>query len=453
MGPLAALAVFQAAAPASAAEAWSLHHALSAPPALKLSGSFRVRHEGVHGQYRPGANPTDDLVSLRTIVGAEYGTGPVRIGGEFYDSRAYGGKIGGAIGANEVDAAELVQAYLIADIKAPFGKGSAASVQAGRFTLNLGSRRLVAADDYRNVTSGYTGVKLDARTAGGTTATVIYTLPQVHFPDDLPSILRNRVALDKESFDLVLWGANVARPGLIGKTAGDIAFYGLDEHDAPGRPTRDRSLRTASARLIRNPAPRRFDYEIEASYQWGSILADLRPAAPALNVSATFLHLDAGYQFAGGWKPRVSVEYDRASGDDAKASYGRFDTLYGMRRADFAPSGIYAALGRTNISSPGMRVEVVPSARLDGFVSYRGLWSASATDGFSTTGIRDPSGRSGAYAGQHLEGRLRYWLVPGRLRFEFNGAILFKAGVLKRAPNAPKTGDTQFISTAVTVNF
>ena len=31
--------------------------------------------------------------------------------------------------------------------------------QAGRFTLNLGSRRLVAADDYRNATNGYTGLK------------------------------------------------------------------------------------------------------------------------------------------------------------------------------------------------------------------------------------------------------------------------------------------------------
>jgi hypothetical protein len=36
-----------------------------------------------------------------------------------------------------------------------FGPGSKLGFQAGRFTLNLGSRRLVAADDYRNTTSGY----------------------------------------------------------------------------------------------------------------------------------------------------------------------------------------------------------------------------------------------------------------------------------------------------------
>lgn len=449
----AALVAGLGAQPAGAAEAWTLHRAVDAPAALKLSGSFRLRYEALDGQFRPGANPTDDLVSLRTTLFAEYDAGPVRLGGELYDSRAYGGKIGGAVSANDVDAAELVQAYVATDLGAPFGAGSQATLQAGRFTLNLGSRRLVAADDYRNTTSGSTGLRLDVRTAGGVTATVLYTLPQVRLPDDQPSVLRNRVAFDRESFDLVLWGAVAAKADAFGKVAVDAAFLGLDEHDGPGRPTRNRALRTASLRLMRSPRPRRFDFEIEAAYQWGSIQADLRPAAPQLNVSASFVHVDAGYQFAGGWKPRVSVDYDRASGDDGKASYGRFDTLFGMRRADFAPSGIYAALGRANISTPGLRVEVTPSARLDGFVTYRGLWAASATDSFSTTGVRDPSGAAGSYAGRHLEGRLRYWLVPGSLRFEANGAILFKRGVLVRAPNAPRTGDTHLISLALTATF
>jgi hypothetical protein len=54
---------------------------------------------------------------------------------------------------NEVNALEMVQAFVEARAPDLLGKGSIASLQAGRFLLNLGSRRLVAADDYRNTTN------------------------------------------------------------------------------------------------------------------------------------------------------------------------------------------------------------------------------------------------------------------------------------------------------------
>ena len=67
-------------------------------------------------------------------------------------------------------------------------------------SLNLGSRRLVAADDYRNTTNGYTGLRADLKTRGGLTATAIYVLPQIRLPDDLPSVLDQDVRWDRESF-------------------------------------------------------------------------------------------------------------------------------------------------------------------------------------------------------------------------------------------------------------
>ncbi len=450
---ISALASGLFATSAEAAEAWRLHEAVGASEALKLSGSIRARHEVLDGQFRPGANPTDELALTRLILTGEYDTGNLRFGAELYDSRAFGGKVGGAISTGEVNALEFVQAYVAGDFDAPFGAGSTAGFQAGRFMLNLGSRRLVAADDYRNTTNGYTGLRLDARLHGGANATAIYVMPQVRLPDDLPSILDNEVKLDRESSDLVLWGAIAARPGLPGRMMAEVSFFGLDEHDAPGRPTRDRALRTVGARVIRDPRRGQFDFEAEAIYQFGSILSGLQPAATALDVSATFFHLDGGYQFAGAWAPRISVEYDRASGDDGKASFGRFDALFGMRRADFAPASLYGALARTNIETPGVRVEVTPSARLDAFVTYRALWLASRTDAFSATGVRDATGRSGRYAGQQVEGRVRYWLVPDQIRLEVNGAILLKGGVLETAPNASRTGDTHYISTAVSAFF
>jgi hypothetical protein len=446
-----ALAALLFAAPA-AAEPFRLQEALDAPAALKLSGSARARYETIGGQARAGLPSSETLASFRTILGAEYGAGPVRLAAELWDSRAYGGKTGGAVSTNEVNALELVQAYVAAELKAPLGEGSKGRLQLGRFMLNLGSRRFVAADDYRNTTNGSTGGRLDLETRSGADLTLFYVLPQLRRPDDQPALLRNQAALDRESDALRLWGALASAPaGRLGMV--EAGYYGLHEGDLPGRPNRNRRLATFSARLIRNPVPQALDYEIEAAWQTGHVRADKSPAAADLDVSAGFVHLDAGYQLAGRWRPHLSAQYDWVSGDHGAGSYNRFDTLYGMRRADFAPSGIFNAIGRANISTPGLRLEVQPNRRADALISARAMWLASATDAFSTTGARDPAGRTGRHAGEMVEGRLRYWLVPDSVRFEADAAWLSKGRFLEEAPNANRTGDTAYLSLNLTASF
>jgi len=434
--------------------AWTLQNAVGAPDNLKISGSFRVRYEALDGQARPDFNAKDDIFTVRTTFAAEYDTGPIKIGAEMYDSRIYGETISSPISTSEVNTFEIVRAYIAGDLKDALGEGSHTSVQVGRLMLNLGSRRLVAADDYRNTTNSYTGIQADYRSKDGTAATFIYVLPQLRLPDDLPSIFDHETQMDKESFDLRLWGGLVSKANVLGKTMAEIGYYRLQEYDAPGRPNRNRQLHTVSARTMLDPAPGRFDFEAEAAYQFGSIRAGLAQAAPALDVSAYFYHVDIGYSFPVAWNPRLSVEYDYASGDGPGRTFGRFDTLFGMRRADFAPSGLYTALGRTNISTPGIRLETTPDDRLDAFASYRALWAAEATDAFSNTGVRDPSGNSGSFAGHQIEGRVRYWIVPHFLRGEISAVWLFKGDLLLDAPNAPETGDdTRYIAMALTSTF
>jgi len=430
-----------------------LHDALGAPDALVISGSVRARYETLDGQSRAGFGPDDQLYSVRSTLLAEYRGDGFRIGAELYDSRAYGSAPKSAIGTGEVNTMELVQAYIGTDIDAPFGKGSKAGLQLGRFMLNLGSRRLVAADDYRNTTNGYTGVRADLRLRDGSAATFVYTLPQLRLPDDLPSILDNESRFDRESFDLRLWGGLFSRPRVLGQAMAEISYFRLQERDRPGRPTRNRDLHTIGARLMRDAAAGKIDYEAEAIYQLGSIRASAAPGAAMLDVSAWFLHLDAGYSFPGALKARLSVEYDYASGDGPGGGFGRFDTLFGMRRADLAPAGIYAQIGRANISTPGIRLEVAPTPRLDGFIVYRAMWLADRTDAFATTGVRDATGRSGSFAGHQVEGRLRHWLVPKLLRGEINAAWIDKGRFLRTAPNAPRTGDTHYASFALTATF
>lgn len=283
---------------------------------------------------------------------------------------------------------------------------------------------MVANDDYRNTTNGFTGLRADVSAPGGIKGTVICVLPQSRLPDDGASLRDNKWALDKESFATVLWGGFLARQRKGSPILAEASFLHFGERDTPGRPTRDRSLNNIGFRVLTDPRQGHFDWGVEGIYQWGQISASTAPAAAVLPVSATFARLHAGYSFSGPWKPRLLMEFDRASGDGTGRTYGRFDPLYGMRRADLGPAGLYNAMGRTNILSPGLRLEITPSKRFDAFVGYRALWLVNSHDAFSTTGVRDSMGNSGSFAGHQFDVRLRHWLVPTRLRFEADGTYL-----------------------------
>ncbi|MES2494713.1 MAG: alginate export family protein [Pseudomonadota bacterium] len=420
---------------------------------LKLSGQMRLRYESIDGQARTGFDSSDTLFSMRTQVSAEYDAKPLRFGVDLFDSRAYGAGPGTPLSTNEVNALELVQAYVAGTIDRPFGKGTSLSLTGGRMMLNLGSRRIVAADDYRNTTNSYTGLRADLAAPKGVKATVIYSLPQMRRPDDAGSLRDNRPKIDRESFDAVLWGGMVSRAHMLGRALLEVSFFHFGERDSPRLATRDRSIDVFGGRVFAEPKPGALDYEVEMLGQRGSISRSLAAGADKQAVRASFVHADIGYSFISAWTPRLSLEFDRASGDRAGGRYGRFDPLFGMRRADLAPSGIYNAITRTNIVTPGIRFEAVPSDRLDWFAVYRPMWLAAADDSFATTGVRDATGRSGDFAGHQIEARLRYWLVPKRLRCEFDGVLLAKSDFLRRAPNATPRRWTRYGSFNLTASL
>ncbi len=439
-----ALATMCWAAPASAQAASS--------EGLSLTGTTRLRIEAIDGQARAGFDKADELINLRTTLMARYRDGPIRFVAELWDSRVYGDDQGTPISTGEVNALELVQAFAEVGAGSFAGAGSSATIAAGRFAMNLGSRRLIAADDYRNTTNGYTGIRADIAWNSGWNATLIYTLPQQRRPDDLPHLRRNAVGVDQEGFDLVLWGGLISRTEALGPTMIEGSFFHLGERDTPDRPTRDRSLDTASIRLLRDPAPAQIDGEVEVIGQRGHVSATITPTATRQDVRAWFVHADAGYTFIDPWKTRVSFEYDHASGDKPGGSYGRFDTLFGMRRADLAPAGLYNAISRSNLISAGVRIEAVPDKRTDLTATFHSMWLAERRDSFSSTGVRDASGLAGRFAGTQFDGRVRHLIRPG-LRAELDVVLLAKGGFLRDAPNAPAGRWTRYVSMNLTAAF
>jgi hypothetical protein len=435
--------------------------ALAAVPAwsaeeitLKVSGSMRVRYELVDGQFRPGYDKRDDMLAVRSTLLGELRSGDWRLVGEIVDSRAYGTDAGSVLSANEANVFEPVQAYVQRDFSAPFGEGSSASVAIGRFTFNAGSRRLVASDDYRNTPQGYTGLRAEGRTAEGAQWQMFYLLPHQRRPDDFASVRDHDWKLDHEGTDLQTWGVVVGRPALLaGGALGEFGYVGLSEKDRGSRQTRDRDLHNFSLRALRDAAPGKVDYEVEGIYQLGHISANTTPGAVRLDVSAWFLHAEAGYTRDDALKTHVSLEFDHATGDGPGADYQRFDTLFGMRRADLAPSGIFGAVGRANVQALGARLEVTPSPRLDVMAAWRLLRAAEATDSFSTTGIRDAAGAAGRNAGWLIDTCVRYWILPRTLRTEITGVWLNRGRMLREAPNANPWGDTWYGAAALTWTF
>lgn len=436
----------------AAASPGPLAKALGATDDLQVSASIRLRLDGIDAPFRPTGPNGDSMISLRTDVVAEYDAGPIRIGGEVQDSRSYMQAPNSTAGTGEVNALEPIQAFVRFELgdrgTGSFGKGAQSGhglVTLGRFTMDLGGRRLVARNRFRNTTNAFTGVQAEWASANGARLMGFWTMPQVRLPDGATDIADNKVEFDRESADFQFFGADVTMPGILGGSVEGYAFR-LFERDRTETLTRNRRVWTVGGRLFAKPAPGKPDHDIEAAYQFGRARRSTAAIDTAdLDVSAWLVHVEAGYTLATGAHPRVSVVFDGASGDSGRAGhYGRFDTLFGARRSEFGPTSLFGALGRANLVSPGIRVEAAPNKRLDLMAMARTMWAEDGRDAFASTAVKNAPGASGKFAGHQIEGRVRYWLVPGLLQSDIGAAFLLKRGLLRDAPNARANGDTAY---------
>jgi hypothetical protein len=412
---------------------------------LDASLEVRARVEAIEGQFRPGVVDSDIALLTRVLAYAEYDAGPIRIGGELQDSRSFFERRRSSVSTTEVDTLEPIQAYLATDL------WDEARLQAGRFTLNLGSRRLIARNAFRNTINSFTGANLvlGDRKLG---LTAFWMIPSARLPDESDRIHDDAAELDRERGGPRFFGA-WGHDALFGGTA-EAYLYRLAENDSPDILTRNRHLWTAGARLTRPAKAGEADWDVEGAYQWGRA----RQSTAAIDVidrdvAAGFVHAEGGYTFAHGWQSRPSFGFDYGSGDGSSARYTRFDPLYSARGFDYGPTSYYGALTRANIVSPFARLDVKPSKRVDGQATLRPLWLASATDQFAVTGVRDAAGAAGKWAGVQLDARIRRTLIADHLRASAGFALLFKGRFLEDAANAPDTGDTHYGYLELTANF
>jgi hypothetical protein len=214
-------------------------------------------------------------------------------------------------------------------------------------------------------------------------------------------------------------------------------------------------LSTLGFRIYRQPQLSHFDYQIESAVQFGENRASLLQNAADLDHLAHFQHIEFGYSFDYPWQPRVIVQYDYASGDDNPddGDHERFTTLYGARRFDFGPTGIYGPFARANLNSPGLRLQLKPAAGVSGFMAYRGYWLASDRDAWVGGLLRDRSGESGSFIGHQVEVRLRWNPRPNNVRLEAGIAHLFAGEFMEEVPNTNGQGDVTYFYSQITLSF
>lgn len=445
-----------AANAADQAAPWRLDEALATPDWFSLGGTYRLRYETLNHPYRAGASGSDEMLVGQLLLNARVTVNAFYAYVELQDSRQQLADSGTPLGTDSVNTFEPLQAYVGMRFDDVGSRGSRLDVTAGRMTINMGSRRLVARNAFRNTINSFTGVHASWKHSDGAEVRAFYVRPLQRKPADFDSLLDNDFELDTESSDVSLWGVFATAPDVFAGSNGEAYFYGFRSRDHVGIPAADRDVYTPGVRFYRTPAAESVDFETEASLQFGtSRLSTAATDTRDLQHRAGFFHGEIGYTWKARMSPRLELSYDYASGDDDPDDNenNRFDTLYGARRFDYGPTGIYGPIARSNISSPGMRLETKPSSKLTSMVGYRAVWLASDRDQYTSARLQDRTGASGSFVGHQIEAQVQYNLRPGNLVLEFGGAHLIHGEFLEDAPNAPAEGDTTYIYASALTTF
>lgn len=458
LATLAALSAPAALAQADAKDAvtaWTLQKALDLPDGIRVGGSIRPRYEALGNPFVAGRSEDDEFLGLQTQLRAEFDIAPsLTIGGELLDSRFISGnETGGA--ASEIDTLEPAQLYLSWRPDDFIAEGAKLDLTAGRFTMDVGSRRLIARANFRSILASFDGVRAIWTSADELKVTFAYAASAGRAPSDAASAIDNEVALNRSLDNTRLAIAHLEGPLHFGMR-GEFYLLDLDEQDGPEAETRDRDLATLGVRLRKAREDNQFDFDLEYARQSGSVHATTSALdTTPLDHTAELAHAEIGFSFDAPWSPRLALQYDFASGDrsPADSENQRFDPLFGDRSFEFGPTGIHGFIARTNLSSAGIRLELTPDGHSDSYIMFRDVRLESATDSLANSGVRDPAGLSGDHAGLQIEGRYRRWLVKDSLRLSVGAATVLAGDFLEDAPNATRQGDPLYRYTELTWTF
>ncbi len=387
------------------------------PDWIDLGFENRTRFESYDHPFRAnqaiGGGGTDAQLLLRSRARVGLGgNGPFRFLFEGQDSRALSSDEPGDFRTNTtVNQFDILQLFGALSINNVGGSGLRMDLHFGRMTMDFGMRRYVARNDFRNTTNAFDGVHWQI-SEGQTWRFRAFVVEPV-FRDD--------VQLDEQTAKSIFWGAYVESMHFPWFSV-NAYYFGLNDQELQNK-TLHRTYNTYGLRLFKAPALNELDYEFEGAVQTGH-LGNVKHFAYNPNV-------EAGYTFNLPWTPRLVAQYVYSSGSRTPGGSqdGNFDVLFGARRFDLTPTGIWGAFPRVNISTPGWRLILQPADNLLLTVKQRFWYLAESTAAFSGNGLQDPTGRSGNYLGHDVELRAQWaplWAMRQNMDFDFGYVHWFK---------------------------
>ncbi len=414
----------------------------SMPSWLYVSGSQRIRYESLNNQFRSQGQGSDQQVALRSLLAIGIKSSDFNLVIEAGDSRAFLDDNGSPLSTSMVNPVELIQTYLMWEHQNLFEKGGQSSLRVGRLTLDVGNRRLVARSKFRNTMNTFSGTEWKYETKQGNELQMFYTLPVNRAPDDASDLKNNHIEYDRPSGRAHFWGVSYTDKSLIQSHELTVFSLGLHENDSKKTATSNRDLITTGIVVKKPRKVGHFDYLVESVYQFGESRKSKKATDKVdLEHFAHFHRAEIGFSVPVSYTPRVALEYDYASGD-SNGNDGRnerFDSLFGAKRFDYGPTGIYGPFKRSNLNSIGLRITARPSRFTEFMSSYRGFWRASKSDAWVASGISDVTNVAPRFLGQQLEVRMRWKILPHTLHLELGSAYL-RTGKFSRIIE-PKTSD------------
>ncbi|TRO95274.1 hypothetical protein FKB34_08980 [Glycocaulis profundi] len=442
LAALAAVCLSGTAAPAMAQD----ETGAALPEWLSVSGSARARYETLNNRFRLGETGSDQVMATRLRLKLEADAGPLDLVLELSDSRGFLNSDDSNVSTSLVNPAEVLQAYAQADLGALTGDAVSGTVRAGRFTMDIGSRRVIGTSSDSNHPNVYTGAQAILDMPGGWTLTGFYTAPVERLPTDGFRLLDNEAELDETDWDDRIWGVHARSAAFAGGVRAEAYLIGVDQQDGL-------DILVPGARVRRAPEAGAFDFDLELTAQTGE-MAVSGPAPGVIDHEAWGLVAVAGYSLDARFGPRVSAQYLRYSGgqDAGAGETNRYAPLFSSRGGDIGMTGIFGPMDRENISAPGLRLEL-EEGPWESQILYHAVWLADDTDRWRPAGLRDPSGQTGGFVGHVIDAQYSRALIADRLDGRVGAVALLKGEFARNAPGAPDLGDSVLVYAELTASF
>ncbi|MXY16342.1 MAG: hypothetical protein F4Y57_04915 [Acidobacteria bacterium] len=377
------------------------------PDWLRIGAEVRARFEDRAGLQQDPIEPgrtSAGLTRTRLFAGFGRARSPVRFAIEAQDSRQLGLRDPPEL--LTINEADLLQARLTVDFDAL--AAVPVTVDLGRISFDGIDLRLIARNRNRNTANAFDGARI--RVGGDRAAFRLEGLAL--WPTEPREERLDPVGPGQRLLGLI---GRIRRPAVV------VEPYYLHfdaERDGPRR------LHTTGVRLF-GPLAARGAHAVDVSAQRGSTH---RPRHRAFA-----LHAEIGRRWENAWAPRLAgwLNYATGDADPLDARHGRFDPLFGASHALF---GLTDLLSWENTVTPTAGFTFRPRTAVDVALAHRLVWLASARDAFVGGGVRDRTGRGGAFVGQELDVLVQWKMFPAAA-LDVQYGRLFAGGFLERTGN------------------